>query len=299
MQTVAVIDYGMGNLHSVAKALEHVGAGKVLITSDADVIREADRVVFPGVGAIRDCMAEIRRLGFDSLVREVSQDRPFLGICVGMQALLDSSEENDGVDCIGLFPGAVKFFGKDLHEDGEHLKVPHMGWNEVQAEGQSPAVARHSGHGAFLLRAQLLHRCRQCAAGGGWRSLRCRFRRRAGRWFAFRRAVPPGEKPYPWPAIAAELRRVGRSLVNGSQEAKPPILTLTPEQENEANHKIKRFMEDRFELDLGSFEAAEILELFTREIAPHYYNRAIFDVQTHLKERFESIESDLWALEKN
>jgi uncharacterized protein (DUF2164 family) len=63
--------------------------------------------------------------------------------------------------------------------------------------------------------------------------------------------------------------------------------------------RFKRFMEDRFELDLGSFEAGEILELFTREIAPHYYNRAIFDVQTHLKERFESIESDLWALEKN
>ena len=119
MQTVAVIDYGMGNLHSVAKALEHVGAGRVLITSDANVIREADRVVFPGVGAIRDCMAEIHRLGFDSLVREVSQDRPFLGICVGMQALLDSSEENGGVDCIGLFPGQVKFFGKDLHEDGD------------------------------------------------------------------------------------------------------------------------------------------------------------------------------------
>lgn len=138
MQTVAVIDYGMGNLHSVAKALEHVGAGKVLITSDADVIREADRVVFPGVGAIRDCMAEIRRLGFDSLVREVSQDRPFLGICVGMQALLDSSEENDGVDCIRMFPGQVKFFGKDLHEDGEHLKVPHMGWNEVKQTVSHP-----------------------------------------------------------------------------------------------------------------------------------------------------------------
>ncbi len=138
MQTVAVIDYGMGNLHSVAKALEHVGAGKVLITSDANVIREADRVVFPGVGAIRDCMAEIRRLGFDALVREVSQDRPFLGICVGMQALLDTSEENAGVDCIGLFPGAVKFFGKDLHEDGEHLKVPHMGWNEVKQNISHP-----------------------------------------------------------------------------------------------------------------------------------------------------------------
>ena len=67
MQTVAVIDYGMGNLHSVAKALEHVGAGRVLVTSDAQVIREADRVVFPGVGAIRDCMAEIRRLGIDAL----------------------------------------------------------------------------------------------------------------------------------------------------------------------------------------------------------------------------------------
>ena len=84
-----------------------------------------------------------------------------------------------------------------------------------------------------------------------------------------------------------------------SKKTKPPILALTPEQESEACHTIKRFMEERFELDLGSFEAAEILELFTREIAPYYYNRAIFDVQTHLKERFESIESDLWALEKS
>ena len=82
------------------------------------------------------------------------------------------------------------------------------------------------------------------------------------------------------------------------KKIKPPILNLTPQQESEATDKIKRFMEDRFELRLGSFEVAEILELFTTEIAPHYYNRAIFDVQTHLKERFESIESDLWALEK-
>ena len=83
-----------------------------------------------------------------------------------------------------------------------------------------------------------------------------------------------------------------------AKKIKPPILNLTPQQESEATDKIKRFMEDRFELRLGSFEVAEILELFTTEIAPHYYNRAIFDVQTHLKERFESIESDLWALEK-
>ncbi|MDH0745702.1 DUF2164 domain-containing protein [Pseudomonas sp. GD03842] len=84
-----------------------------------------------------------------------------------------------------------------------------------------------------------------------------------------------------------------------SRKNKAPILTLTPEQESEACHQIKRFMEDRFELALGTFEAAEILELFTREIAPHYYNRAIFDAQALLKERFEILESDIWSLEKN
>ena len=131
MQTVAVIDYGMGNLHSVAKALEHAGSHQVLVTGDPAVIREADRIVLPGVGAIRDCMAEIRRQGIDELVREVSQDRPFLGVCVGMQALMQHSEENGGVDCIGLFPGAVRRFPGGMQEEGESLKVPHMGWNEV------------------------------------------------------------------------------------------------------------------------------------------------------------------------
>ncbi len=132
MNTVAVIDYGMGNLHSVSKAIEHVAPeANVLVTSDASLIREADRVVLPGVGAIRDCMAEIQRLGVDELVKEVSQDRPFLGICVGMQALMQHSEENSGVDCIGLLPGQVKFFGEPLIEEGERLKVPHMGWNRV------------------------------------------------------------------------------------------------------------------------------------------------------------------------
>lgn len=131
MQTVAVIDYGMGNLHSVAKALEHAGSHQVLVTGDPAVIREADRIVLPGVGAIRDCMAEIRHQGIDELVREVSQDRPFLGVCVGMQALMQRSEENGGVDCIGLFPGAVRRFPGGMQEEGETLKVPHMGWNEV------------------------------------------------------------------------------------------------------------------------------------------------------------------------
>lgn len=80
---------------------------------------------------------------------------------------------------------------------------------------------------------------------------------------------------------------------------KVPVLALDAAQEQAAQQTIKRFMEDRFELELGSFEAQEVLDLFAREIAPLYYNKAIFDVQTHLKERFESIESDLWALEKS
>ncbi|MGO1500937.1 MAG: imidazole glycerol phosphate synthase subunit HisH [Marinobacter sp.] len=132
MKTVAIIDYGMGNLHSARKAVEHVAPDtRVLVTDNAGQIREADRVILPGVGAMRDCMAEIRRLGVDELVREVSRDRPFLGICVGMQALMSRSEENGGVDSINLFPSQVRFFGNNLVENGERLKVPHMGWNEV------------------------------------------------------------------------------------------------------------------------------------------------------------------------
>lgn len=138
--TVAVIDYGMGNLHSVAKALEHVSPdATVVVTSDPSLIRSADRVVFPGVGAIRDCMAEIRRLGVDALVREAVMQKPVLAICVGMQALMTRSEENNGVDCINLLVGDVKFFGKDLHDtNGERLKVPHMGWNEVTQAATHP-----------------------------------------------------------------------------------------------------------------------------------------------------------------
>lgn len=133
--TIAIIDYGMGNLHSVASAFEHVAPdATVLVTSDAAEIKAADRVVLPGVGAIRDCVGEIRRLGFDSVVEDViASGKPVLGICVGMQVLMQSSQENKGVDCLGILPGEVKFFGKNLHDThGEHLKVPHMGWNQVQ-----------------------------------------------------------------------------------------------------------------------------------------------------------------------
>ena len=134
MKTVAIIDYGMGNLHSVSKAVEHVAPDtRVLVTDNAEQIRSADRVILPGVGAIRDCMAEIRRLGIDELVREVSADRPLLGICVGMQALMSHSEENGGVACLDVLPGQVAFFGEaHQSDDGERLKVPHMGWNAVR-----------------------------------------------------------------------------------------------------------------------------------------------------------------------
>ena len=133
--TVAVIDYGMGNLHSVASALEHVGASQVLVTHDPALIAQAERVIFPGVGAIRDCMAEIRRLRCDELLHSVLETRhiPVLAICVGMQALMERSEENEGVDCLALLPGEVRFFGTDLRdESGHRLKVPHMGWNQVE-----------------------------------------------------------------------------------------------------------------------------------------------------------------------
>ena len=132
---VAVIDYGMGNLHSVASALEHVGADKVLVTHDAELIRQADRVVFPGVGAIRDCMGEIRRLHCDQLLVDAltEQHKPVLAICVGMQALMTHSQENGGVNCLDIIPGEVRFFGNPLVDEQQgRLKVPHMGWNEVR-----------------------------------------------------------------------------------------------------------------------------------------------------------------------
>tara|TARA_B100000579_G_scaffold436870_1_gene464268 strand:+ start:2229 stop:2885 length:657 start_codon:yes stop_codon:yes gene_type:complete len=138
MNKVAVIDYGMGNLHSVTKAIEFVGRKlrediEVLVTSNAQDISESDRIVFPGVGAIRDCMTEIKRLGIDNKIQESIKEKPILAICVGMQALMKQSEENHGVQCMGLFDGGVKLFGDPLLDSENNImKVPHMGWNQVR-----------------------------------------------------------------------------------------------------------------------------------------------------------------------
>lgn len=137
---IVVLDYGMGNLHSVAKALEHVAPDcHIVVTSDPLEVARADRVVFPGVGAIRDCMKEIRHLGFDQAIAGAIAEKPVLAICVGMQALMGHSHENDGVDCLNLIPGEVRCFDAALKDhNGERLKVPHMGWNRVHQRLEHP-----------------------------------------------------------------------------------------------------------------------------------------------------------------
>ncbi len=134
MSSIAIIDYGMGNLRSVAKALEHVAPrARVLVTQNRLDILRADRVVFPGQGSIRDCMHELARWDLVEVVRQTALGKPFLGLCLGPQALLDFSEENGGTECLGVLPGRVVRFGDPRDPaTGERLKVPHMGWNQVR-----------------------------------------------------------------------------------------------------------------------------------------------------------------------
>ena len=134
MQTIAVVDYGMGNLRSVVNALNTVGESRdrVLLTSDPEQVKAADRVVFPGQGAAGDCMRAIDEYGLREAVIEAADERPFLGICMGMQVLIEHSEENGGTDCLGYLGGQVRYFGDDYRdENGRRIKIPHMGWNRV------------------------------------------------------------------------------------------------------------------------------------------------------------------------
>ncbi|MCC5796091.1 MAG: imidazole glycerol phosphate synthase subunit HisH [Methylophaga sp.] len=129
MHRVAVIDYGMGNLRSVSKALEAVASEhEIIVTADAKAISNASHIVFPGVGAIRDCMSTLQQTGLDDIVRTAAASKPFLGICLGMQALMSHSEENSGTEGLGIIPGNVRYFDQAA---AQGLKVPHMGWNQV------------------------------------------------------------------------------------------------------------------------------------------------------------------------
>jgi len=143
--TVAVVDYGMGNLKSVSQAVIKAAEGSgvhVVITQKADDVYAADRIVLPGQGAIRDCMRELRESGMLEAVLDAAARKPMLGVCVGMQMLLDRSEEQDTAG-LGLIPGTVKRFRLDgrLQEDGSRFKVPQMGWNRVRQEFAHPLWA--------------------------------------------------------------------------------------------------------------------------------------------------------------
>jgi imidazole glycerol-phosphate synthase subunit HisH len=145
MASVAVIDYGMGNLRSVAQAViaaAHGSGVEVVITSDPAEVRKAERVVLPGQGAMRDCMRELHDSGLMTEVLHAAANKPLFGVCVGMQMLLDHSAEGDagGTACLGLIPGeVVKFELNGQHQpDGSRFKVPQMGWNQVRQTSQHP-----------------------------------------------------------------------------------------------------------------------------------------------------------------
>jgi glutamine amidotransferase len=143
MAKIAVVDYGMGNLRSVAKALEHVAPESVvLVTSDARDIHDAERIVFPGQGAMPDCIRELEARGLREPLLDAAGNKPFLGLCIGLQMLFEHSEEGD-IPGLGLLPGRVLRFPPERMRDasGNKLKVPHMGWNQVFQKRSHPMWA--------------------------------------------------------------------------------------------------------------------------------------------------------------
>ena len=135
---IVVVDYGMGNLRSVTKALEHVSDTEVRISRSAEEILHADHVVFPGQGAARDCMKELQKYQLVDVIQEAAKSKPFLGICMGMQVLMQSSEENDGVDCLGFYQGQVKAFKNKINPTQTGLKIPQMGWSQIEQKTAHP-----------------------------------------------------------------------------------------------------------------------------------------------------------------
>ena len=150
LKKVAVVDYGMGNLRSVSQALVHVAKGtgfEVIVTAKVQDVLDADRVVLPGQGAMRDCMHELDASGLRQAVLHAAANKPLFGVCVGMQMLLEHSQEGQvgvGTPALGLFAGEVLKFdlAGRLQLDGSRFKVPQMGWNQVfQGSAQAPSMA--------------------------------------------------------------------------------------------------------------------------------------------------------------
>jgi len=144
MSEVAIVDYGSSNLRSVAKALEFVADGDhdIVVTSDPKTILNAGRVVFPGQGAIGDCMASLTECDLIAILHEALANRPFLGICLGLQSLMTNSDEDGGVECLARYRGAVRHFRANAGpaDDGSPRKIPHMGWNQVYWRKPHPLV---------------------------------------------------------------------------------------------------------------------------------------------------------------
>lgn len=139
MRKIGVIDYGMGNLHSLAKAVERVAPGqRVIVSYDSKELLECDRLILPGVGGVLECMKELHRLELTDLLHTAIKRKPLLGVCLGMQVLLEFSEENGGVPALGLIEGSVVRFPEPPISNADRLKVPHMGWNQVRQAQSHP-----------------------------------------------------------------------------------------------------------------------------------------------------------------
>ena len=148
MEKLVIVDYGMSNLHSVFSALQKVAEKdfSIEISHSRQAINNADRIVFPGQGAAEDCMRQINAFGLAEAIKTAALEKPFLGICMGMQVLLEHSQENNGTDCLGLIKGSVRAFSSRGRANGrinrhKALKIPHMGWNTIRQKQDHPLWA--------------------------------------------------------------------------------------------------------------------------------------------------------------
>jgi len=144
LKRISIVDYGSGNLLSVYKALKFVSgsAYDIRITSDEEEVSKSDKIVFPGQGAIKNCMKNLKKQNLDKTIAEFTKTRPFFGICLGLQSLMEFSDEGGGVSCLGLIRGKVKRFNRDkaIITKTEKFKVPHMGWNKVKFMRDHPLL---------------------------------------------------------------------------------------------------------------------------------------------------------------